>query len=298
MNVEDVFQIPLQTANFPNGTKIIFSLTLPRSSVTLPTDTWISVVQPENITISTLPSEYEWNEPSDGSNRLVVRNEMNFPFGKLVDNNWIFQYSGCTPEDACNNTYVVVSYELPEENSSFNNDEDLNVEIFIKSDPLTVLIFAKITENSQPVVGLHSVEATITNFESQQTIFNVPLQDNGPNGVDVMSEDGVYSGYFVPTEDGQYVVTVTVSGHRANRDFLVDHVHRDSAVQTFLPVDQKTVGCPSTVASCGVTGLSKSVLQLTVYPEVINLEMVSNFEVRSPYSICLQYFGVVCMSHF
>jgi hypothetical protein len=78
--------------------------------------------------------------------------------------------------------------------------------------------------------------------------WRIPLVDNGQGNPDVVENDGVYSGTFIPPADGAYTITVHVRNEvpaPAQGTF-----QRPSGLPRLLPIDQTQLGCEDLGNGC------------------------------------------------
>ncbi|XP_021958389.1 calcium-activated chloride channel regulator 1 [Folsomia candida] len=143
---------------------------------------------------------------------------------------------------------------------------DLGVKIEITTSANTVdlsrlaplMIYAKATIDGAPIEGMYA-DALITNGA---TSYELVLNDDG-SIPDILSEDGIFSGYFVPTADGDYRITVRFMKRTTTRK--VATFIKESSLGRLLPIDQGPgAGCEIT-NNCTLKDVYNGFMQVEEY---------------------------------
>lgn len=130
-------------------------------------------------------------------------------------------------------------------------------------------------------------DALITNGA---TSYELVLNDDG-SIPDILSEDGIFSGYFVPTADGDYRITVRFMKRTTTRK--VATFIKESSLGRLLPIDQGPgAGCEIT-NNCTLKDVYNGFMQVEEYSTPIKFSNRNQYTVRIRFNIKMFIFDWV-----
>jgi len=123
------------------------------------------------------------------------------------------------------------------------------------------------------------------NTEKVKKLWTVPLVDNGYGVPDLTSNDGIFSGAFIPDQDGVYKITVLINsneyvfGKSSNKNVGL-HKHGDIWNPLLLPNDPDVwFGCGSNGIGCWIFTPDYDVSKVVEYSTLIHVKNVNNYKV-------------------
>lgn len=124
------------------------------------------------------------------------------------------------------------------------------------------------------------VIAHITDTSDDAKITSVHLIDNGEGTPDEDIFDGVYSGYFVPSRDGNYKFSFLIEGdsNYAITGPKLSIIARERHYTKLLPVDQGDMGCSG--VTCNLANLPVNFMQHVDLSTDLQVSGTSGYMVR------------------